>query len=103
MPFLVRLIAQNRGGGFVNRILLIIVRAAKLKMNPGSTEFVYCNMITTVIQPSPYELEIVPYARVVPDNYFTVSASSVTHFQGADVGTERGHRLGAAGGLPLGF
>lgn len=62
-----------------NRLDLQAVRS----MNGG---FVYCNMVRDLVQPvSPYELEVVPYAKVEPDNYYTISATNVTHFYGGDV------------------
>eukprot|EP00698_Gefionella_okellyi_P007651 TRINITY_DN186_c0_g4_i1.p1 TRINITY_DN186_c0_g4~~TRINITY_DN186_c0_g4_i1.p1 ORF type:complete len:3955 (+),score=1074.62 TRINITY_DN186_c0_g4_i1:43-11907(+) len=56
----------------------------KLKANPSSTEFIYCNMIPDITNPSPYDLQVVPYDKVNQGNYFTISGTSVMHFLDGD-------------------
>ena len=52
-----------------------------VRRNPASLEFVY--LVTVEDDPSiynPYRLEIVDHSEIRPNDYYTMSASGVTHF-----------------------
>mmetsp|Transcript_11032 Transcript_11032/g.41100 ORF Transcript_11032/g.41100 Transcript_11032/m.41100 type:complete len:2117 (-) Transcript_11032:6020-12370(-) len=59
---------------------------AKIKKQPGSMHFVYLNRKKEKgSEPfNPYNLEIVPHSKIIKDNYYTMSAKGVTHFQNGE-------------------